>query len=157
MSDLWILFLIFDTGNSFSCSLWKFPVCNQYLKIGKIFTGLMYKLLLSFKVISDVYMSLIPNTCITTFTKYFLLPRSFEIHWVRQYLVNFMVLVGIVNATVYRAEPIFTGDVSGIANYSNFEHCVMEQGIDLNYPGWMTNTLARNWTHKKTPMYPLHK
>ena len=29
------------------------------------------------------------------------LPGSFEIHWVGQYLVNFMSLVGIVNATVY--------------------------------------------------------
>ena len=29
-------------------------------------------------------------------------PRSFEIHWVRQYLVNFMGLVGIVNPTVYK-------------------------------------------------------
>ena len=37
------------------------------------------------------------------------LHRSFEIHWVRQYLVNFMGLAGIVNATVYKTEPIFTG------------------------------------------------
>ena len=49
------------------------------------------------------------------FTKYCLtqwiskLPGSFEIHWVRQYLVNCMGLAGIVNATVYKSEPIFTG------------------------------------------------
>ena len=77
----------------------------QCKKLGKIFTGLTYKLLLSFKVISDVYKSFIPNK--TTFTKYCFtqwiskLPRSFEIHWVSQYLIIFTHLVGIVNATVY--------------------------------------------------------
>ena len=35
-------------------------------------------------------------------------PGSFEIHWVRQYLVNFTSLVGIVNGTVYKTEPVFT-------------------------------------------------
>ena len=29
-------------------------------------------------------------------------PRSFEIHWVKQYLVNFIALVGIANTTVYK-------------------------------------------------------
>ena len=43
-----------------------------------------------FTVISDVYRSFIPNK--TTFTLY-CLPRSFEIHWVRQYLLHFMGLV----------------------------------------------------------------
>ena len=38
-----------------------------------------------------------------------LLPGSFEIHWVRQYLVDLMGLAGIVNTTVYKTEPIFTG------------------------------------------------
>ena len=33
----------------------------QCKKLGKIFTGPMYKLLLSFMVISDVYRSFIPN------------------------------------------------------------------------------------------------
>ena len=51
----------------------------------------MYKLLLSFMIISDVctLMSFIPDK--TAFTKHCLtqLPGSFEIHWVRQYLVNF--------------------------------------------------------------------
>ena len=30
------------------------------------------------------------------------LPGSYDIHWVRQHLVNFMGLAGIVNATVYK-------------------------------------------------------
>ena len=37
------------------------------------------------------------------------LPGSFEIHRVRQYLVNFTGPAGIVNATVYKTKPIFTG------------------------------------------------
>ena len=47
-----------------------------------------------------------------TFTKYCLTQRisklsgSFEIHWVRQYLVKYMGLLGIVNATVYKTAPI---------------------------------------------------
>ena len=36
-------------------------------------------------------------------------PRQFVIQWVRQYLVNFTGLVGIVNAIVYKNEPISTG------------------------------------------------
>ena len=75
----------------------------------KIFTGLKHKSFLSFMVISDVNRSFIPNK--TTFTKYCLthwiskLPRSFEIHRIRQYLVNFTGLVGIVNTTIYKTEP----------------------------------------------------
>ena len=38
-----------------------------------------------------------------------LLLGSFEIHWVRQYLVNFTGLVGIANVTAYKTEPLFTG------------------------------------------------
>ena len=34
---------------------------------------------------------------------------NFEIHCVRQYLVNFTSLAGIVNTAVYKATPIFTG------------------------------------------------
>ena len=61
--------------------------------------------------IEGVCWSFIPNK--TTFTKYSFtriskLPRSFEIHWVRQYLVNFTGLAGILNATVYKTEPNFT-------------------------------------------------
>ena len=82
-------------------------------KSSEIFTGPTYKLLSSLTAISDVYRSSIRN--ITTFTKYCLtqwiskFPRSFEIQWVRQYLVNFTGLVGIVNVTVYKTGPIFTG------------------------------------------------
>ena len=56
--------------------------------------------------ISDVYRSYIPNKLhlLSTVT----LPGSFEIHWVRKYLINFMGRVGIVNATVYKIEPVFT-------------------------------------------------
>ena len=66
----------------------------------------MYKVLSSFTVISDVYRSFIPNK--TTFTKYCLtqwiwkLHGSFEIHPVRQYLANFLDLVGIVNTILYK-------------------------------------------------------
>ena len=35
------------------------------------------------------------------------LPRSFEIHWARQYLVKFVGLAGIVNASVNKTKPIF--------------------------------------------------
>ena len=56
---------------------------------------------------------LFPNKI--TFTKYRLtqwiskLFGSFEIHRVRQLLVNFTGLAGTKNAAVYKAEPIFTG------------------------------------------------
>ena len=45
------------------------------------------------------------------------LPRSFEIQWVMQYLVNLMGLVGIVNATVYETELIFRGLGHGKFSY----------------------------------------
>ena len=32
-----------------------------------------------------------------------------RIHWARQHLANFTGLVGILNVTVYKAEPILTG------------------------------------------------
>ena len=76
---------------------------------------------LSFTVILDGYRSFIPNK--TTFTEYCLtqwiskLLVNFEIHLVRQDLEHFMDLVGIVNATVYKIEPIWT--VSGLANHPN--------------------------------------
>ena len=63
--------------------------------------------ILSFTVIPDVYRFFIPNKA--TFTKYCLIQRisklrgSFEIQGVRQYLVNYMVLVGIVNVTVNKS------------------------------------------------------
>ena len=58
-------------------------------------------------------MSFIPNEiilskhcltkCIST------LHRSFEIHWVRQYLVNVMDLTGTVHTTSNKTEPIVKG------------------------------------------------
>ena len=91
-------------------SLWQFEtfwclygisVQSQCQKLRKILIGLIYKLLLSFSIISDVYRSFIRNK--TAFIKYCLtqwiskLPGRFEIHCVRQYLVNCMGLAGIVN------------------------------------------------------------
>ena len=75
--------------------------------------------------ISEIYRSFIWNK--TTFTKYCLtqwiskFTKRFEIYWVRQYLVTFMCVAGIINATVYKSEPFFTG--SGIAYQPNFKHC----------------------------------
>ena len=85
---------------------------QQCKKLGKIFAGLTYKLLSSITVISDVYNSFIRNKatftyCLTQWISK--LSGSFEIHWVRQYLGNFMSLVGIVNTTIYKSKPIFTG------------------------------------------------
>ena len=74
--------------------------------------GPMYRLyfwtgLSSFTISSDVYMSFIPNK--TTFTMYCRtqwiskLLGGFEIHRVRQYLINVTGLAGIVNANVYKS------------------------------------------------------
>ena len=83
------------------------------IKIREISIDPTYQLLLSLVVVLHVYKSFIPNK--TVFAKYCLtqwiskLSRSFEVHWVRQYQVNFMCLVGIVCATVYKTKPNFTG------------------------------------------------
>ena len=80
------------------------PTWSQCQKLGKIFIGLTDKLLLSLVVITTIYRSSTPNK--TTFSKYCLtqwiskLPRSIEIHWIRQYLVNFMGLAGMLNTSV---------------------------------------------------------
>ena len=64
-------------------------------------------------VISDVYKSFIPNK--STVTKYYLIQwiskllGSFQIHRVRQFILNFTGLAGIVNATVYKTMAISTG------------------------------------------------
>ena len=90
-----------------------FMIWWQYEKFAKIFACLTYKILLSFTFISDGHRSFIPN--ITKFTKYChtqcisKLHRSFEIHWVRQYLVTSMGLLGMVNTTVYKTVPISSG------------------------------------------------
>ena len=109
-----------------------YPERNRYIYIEReryicsVFSGPMYKLLLSLTLISYVYMSFIPN--ITILTKYCLtlwiskLPGSFEIQWVRQYLVNITGLAGIVNATVNMIEQF--SSVSGMANCPNFYHSI---------------------------------
>ena len=89
-----------DDHNFEQVGIFYRKVCSQYQKLGKIFTGLMFKLL---------YWTFIQNK--TTLTKYCLtqwiskLLWSFEVHWVRQYLVNFMGLAGIIKA-------IFTDQVN---------------------------------------------
>ena len=83
------------------------PYACQCQKLGKIFSCLRYKLLLNFATIWDVNRYLNPNK--TTLTKYCLTQWISKLHWVRQYLVNIMGLMDIVNATVYKTEPNFTG------------------------------------------------
>ena len=88
----------------------------QCHELGKIFTGPTHKLLLGFTVIPDVHMSFISNR--TTFIKYCLtqwiskFTGSFEIHWVRQYPLNFtgLTLADIVNClqdrvNLHRSRP----------------------------------------------------
>ena len=74
----------------------------------------VYKLILSFTVITDVYMSFIPNK--TTLIKLLdtvwlsgFRSSRVEIHCVMQYPVNFTGLAGIVNAAVCKTEKICTG------------------------------------------------
>ena len=72
----------------------------------------MYKLPWALR---SFHISFIPDKLHLLFTKYCItqwiskLLGSFEIHWVRLYLVNFVALAGIVNPTVYKTKPIFTG------------------------------------------------
>ena len=66
-------------------------------KFRELFTGPTYKFLLSFTAISGVYRSFVPNK--TTFTK----------HCLKAAPGNFHRLAGVVNAIVYKTEPIFTG------------------------------------------------
>ena len=99
---------IFIFVSGFSC------IVQQYQKLGESLAGPTNKLLLSFIVISIVYMSFIPN--LTAFTKYRLT------QWISKLtgalkstergstcLVNFTGFVGIVNATVCKAKPIVIG------------------------------------------------
>ena len=52
----------------------------------------------------EIILHLLSTGCSTDFK----LPMSFEIHWARQYLINLASLLGIVNATIYKTEPIST-------------------------------------------------
>ena len=71
-------------------------------------------------------------------------PVSVEIHWLRQYLVNFMGLAGTVNATVYNTEQIFTA--LGQDKLSKFLTLlfVFDEGICL-LSQWSSNTI---WHHR---------
>ena len=80
------------------------------VQIRNIFTYLMYKVFFSFTVSSDFYRPFIANktthllsTVLHSGSK---LHKSFEIQWVRHYLINHTDFSGIVNATVYKTEPI---------------------------------------------------
>ena len=73
------------------------------------------------QVTFELYRSFIPNK--TAFTKYCLtqwIPKligSFEIHWVRQCLINFTGMAGKVNDAVDKTEPIVTGLGYGKLSY----------------------------------------
>ena len=88
-------------------------------KLGKIFIS-THTVLMSFMIIANDYRSFILN--ITTCTKrcvtqwIWKLRMSFEIHRVRQYLVNLTGLAGTINLRVYKTDIIF----SGIGNCLNF-------------------------------------
>ena len=90
----------------------RFDTHLQCQQVKQLFPGQTHKLLLNFMVIPDVYGSFNSNKTIFTkdcFTHWILkLSGSFEIHWVRQDLVYITGPLGIVNATVYKTEPIFT-------------------------------------------------
>ena len=81
----------------------------QYKKLGKIFTIPTYKLLRALTVVSDIK-TLFSKCCLTQWISR--LPRSFGIHWVRQYLVNVTDQACIVNATVYMTKSISTCKLS---------------------------------------------
>ena len=85
------------------CVAWIHKVCT-YSAVSKIREKIQLRRTSYFRsfvwAFSDFYKAFIRNK--TTFTKYCLtqwipkLPGSFEIHWVRQYLVNFTGLVGTI-------------------------------------------------------------
>ena len=73
--------------------------------------------------VSEIYIYIYYSIYKTTRFEYCLtqwiskLLGSSEIHWVRHYLVNFTFWVGIVNATVYKTKPFFTGLGFGKLSY----------------------------------------
>ena len=83
----------------------------------KIFTGLMYKLLLSFMVISNIYRSFIPNKA--TFTKYCLSQWISKFHGssVWQYLVHFYyngIIVGAMASQITSLTIVYSTIYSGL-------------------------------------------
>ena len=92
--------------NVSALTTWK-TTDMQRQRLGKIFTGPTYKLLLRFIVISYVYRFFIPNK-VTYIYKVMSYSVDFKaINWVTQCLEIFTGLVGIVNATVHKTKPIF--------------------------------------------------
>ena len=76
-------------------------------ELGKIFTGAKHMLLWvlrSCQMFTGLlfHIKLLSSVLLKGF-------QSFKIYQLRQYLVNFMGLAGVVHATVYKTEQIFTG------------------------------------------------
>ena len=101
------------------CALLGFPFLyilrrtETQCKNRKIFTGPTYKSHLSYMIIWYVYRCSISNqttltrSCLTQWIWKF--PGAFEIHCVRQYLVNVTGLADKIKATVYKTSQFFTG------------------------------------------------
>ena len=93
-------------------------------KIRKIFTDTTNKMILSFMVFSDVNRSFISNKI--AFTKYCLfqwiskLPGTFQIHCVRQWLLDFTGFAGMINATVYKTTFSTDLDIFVYIYYYNY-------------------------------------
>ena len=107
------------------------------------------EVILSHKVNSDVFRSFMPNK--STFSKYCLtqwiskLPRSFEIQWARQYLVNVTGLAGIVNATVDTLSPRQHGRHFADDSFKR---------IFLNENMGISNKISLKFVHKQSSRSP---
>ena len=99
-SDFWLKCTLVWNITSFRMTSAHW-ICIQCQNLGKIFTGPNVQVIFELYGHFRCYKSFIPNK--TIFTKYCLtkwiskLPRSFEIYWARQYLVNFLSLAGTIN------------------------------------------------------------
>ena len=141
--------------------------------IGKVFADPTYLLPLSFMGHLRCYKSFITNEIAFTITKccpiWWIsgLLRSFEFHWVGQYLVNVTDLAGIVNTIVYKTKPFFfhRSQVFGVRDYLNRLHCIITLMIYTMYiyfPGVTQSEFLfycpqRNlaeWRHWRTLWYP---
>ena len=76
-------------------------------------------------------------------------PKSFEIYWVGQYLVNFTGLACIVNATVNKTEPIFTsirhGKLSLIFNTDPLEIYTFDTKATFPMGHWVNKMINHGW------------
>ena len=77
---------------------------------------------------------------------------SFEIHWIRQYLVNFMGLVGKINTTVYKTEPILSGlrhvKLSLFLTLISCNSCLLILSPWLSLPTYTTHSAGLSLTNK---------